>query len=160
MKKWFTAVWWKANWKTGATVVGLVTIGLLFLIPALISLIPEGGGGGQEDADATQPEVTTPEATPATPTAQPVDTTSIVARKGEWDEMDRIRVPLGKRALWDRDELVGFELQTQTGAVYEFPRELAEHITIGGQLSSMKFRVMTDDEEDEVLIRIRFVDIR
>lgn len=65
-----------------------------------------------------------------------------------------VSVPLGQNLLWERVETVAFEAQTQTGEIYQFPRELPkEHTRISGRLTSLKFRV-TDRSAESVIIQL------
>jgi len=78
-----------------------------------------------------------------------------VGRK--WSEP--VSVPLGEEIRWERDEVVAYEAMTQTGKIYEFPRELKERVRIRGKLAQLRFRVI-DVEKDKVVINYRFYPIR
>src|SRR3989344_2168270 len=78
-----------------------------------------------------------------------------VGRK--WSEP--VSVPLGEEIRWERDEVVAYEAMTQTGKIFEFPRELKERVRIRGKLAQLRFRVI-DVEKDRVVINYRFYPIR
>lgn len=81
---------------------------------------------------------------------------TISATKTEWT---LVHVPLGEQVVWERTTVVAYEIKTQTGEIYTFPRELGNEIRIKGRVTSMKFRVKEDESVENLSFRLRFKSI-